>query len=495
MNVIEVNNVTQLVRQGLSQKTILKNINLTIRSGEFVWLKGINGAGKTTLLSLISGLTTPSVGEVKLMGLEPKDANAKLHVGIIFQATQVPKNMKVKELIELFKTYSPDPLSFATEEILKRVNLTKTGIINADTVSLSGGEKQRLYLALALVGNPKLLILDEPTVNLDPDSTKVFWEQIKLCRERGVTILMTTQQESDWEELNKLATRIVTVHEIAKAPVDGQLTEELSTVTAEIESDSSTTLSEEVFTNIPSRNLLDVFWKQLWFECLQLLRTPTFLVATLSFVGFVPLLKSQHQGQDALAPLIYLSAIILFTITIERLGKRVAIERSEGWIKLLKTTSLPPEIYMAAKISSFLIVCAVGVLSIFTLGAWQLGVQASLGLWVAIFLSLIIGIIPFAILGLELGYWLHPKSADSILSLSLFILPFAAGAIPLPFKPELMQDLVSLSPVYHYKELVLQAAQLPSDGQIFLHLLWLVWAVGVFGISAIWVYQRDRSIQ
>lgn len=65
----------------------------------------------------------------------------------------------------------------------------------------------------------------------------------------------------------------------------------------------------------------------------------------------------------------------------------------------------------------------------------------------------------------------------------------------LPFEPELMHDLVSLSPVYHDKELVLQAAQLPSDGQVFLHLLWLIWAFGVFGISAIWVYQRDRSIQ
>jgi ABC-2 type transport system ATP-binding protein len=123
-----------------------------------------------------------------------------------------------------------------------------------------------------------------------------------------------------------------------------------------------------------------------------------------------------------------------------------------------------------------------------------LGIRASLGLYLSIFLSLIIGIIPFAILGLELGYLLHPKSADSILSLSLIIVPLACGGVPLPFKPELMQDLVSLSPFYHYKEFVLWAAQLNSDPRVFLHLLWLIWAFGFFGLSAVWVYNRDRAI-
>lgn len=494
MKVIEINNVTKLLRKGLRQKTVLQNLNLTMRSGEFVWLQGISGAGKTTLLSLILGLTTPSSGEVKLMGFDPKDANSKLGVGVVFQETQVPKNIKVKELIELFKSYSPDPLSLSTQEILNLVNLTKPEIPNTDAASISGGEKQRLYLASALAGNPKLLILDEPTRNLDPESRNVFWEQIRLCSERGVTILMTTQQESDWKELNELATRIVTLHEISQAPAEGQLIQESTTVNSQIVSESSTIKAEDIYTQIPSRNILGIFGQQLWFEVLQLLRTPTFLLATLSFVGFVPLLKQQYKGQAALEPLIYLCGIILFTVVIERLGKRVAIERSEGWIKLLKTTSLPPVIYMAAKITSLLLVCAVGILSIFTLGYWQLEIQAGLGLWLSVFLSLIIGIVPFAILGLELGYWLNPKSADSILSLSLFILPFACGAIPFPFKPELMQDLVSLSPFYHYRELVLWAAQLNHDQQIFLHLLWLVWAVGVFGLSAVWVYQRDRAI-
>jgi ABC-2 type transport system ATP-binding protein len=497
MKVIEVNNVTKLVRKDFQQITVLKNINLTINSGDLVWLNGESGAGKTTLLSLICGLISPSSGEIKLMGLPPKDANAKLRVGVVFQETQVPKNTKVKELIELFRSYSPNPLSISTEEILARANLTKAGIINADASSLAGGEKQRLYFALALIVNPKLLILDEPTNHLDEESRKVFWEQLKLCHEKGIAILMTTQIPDDRKKLNELATHIITLHEISKAPEEGQLIQEQILTDTDTISESAANMNKEISNKILSRNILGIFTKQLCFEIIQLLRTPTFLLAVLSFVGFVPLFKmeAQFQGEAAIEPLVYLCGIILFTVVIERLGKRVAVERSEGWLKLLQTTSLPPMIYISAKISSLLIVCILAVLSIFILGHSQLGIQVSLGLWFSTFLTLIIGIIPFAIMGLELGYLLNPKSADSILSLSLFVLPFAAGAVPAPIKPELMQDLVSLSPFYHYKELVFQSASLNNDGQILLHLLWLVWAFGVFGLSSIWIYKRDRTVR
>lgn len=80
------------------------------------------------------------------------------------------------------------------------------------------------------------------------------------------------------------------------------------------------------------------------------------------------------------------------------------------------------------------------------------------------------------------------------MSLSLIIVLLACGGVSIPFKPELMQDLVSLSPFYHYKEFVLWAAQLNSDPRVFLHFLWLIWAFGFFGLSAIWVYKRDRAI-
>ena len=491
MNVIEIKNVTKVFFESLNQKVILKDLNLIVRSGDFIWLKGISGSGKTTLLSLVLGLISPTSGEIKLMGFPPKDPNSKLRVGVVFQEAPVPKNIKVRELVDLIGSYSFESIS--TEDVLNQVNLTKPGILDTYAFSLSGGEKQRLYFALALVGNPELLILDEPTRNLDPESRNIFWNQIKLCREKGVTVLMTTHNESDWQELNECATHIVTLHDLSIAPVEGQLIQEVAILNSESTLESqSIKNNEEISTKIQPRNILHIFGHQFWFECLQLLRTPIFVLATLSFVGFIPLLKYQYQGEQAMEPLIYLCGIILFTITIERVGKRIAIERSEGWLKLIKTTSIPPIIYMAAKAFSFLVVCAIGILSSFLLGSWQLGIESSLGLWGSIFLSLIIGIIPFTILGLGLGYWLNPKTADPILSLSLFIIPFVCGAVPLPFKPELMAKIVSLSPFYHYKALIFEVAQLNHDGNFFLHLLWLFWAFGAFGLSTIWIYQRDR---
>jgi ABC-2 type transport system ATP-binding protein len=495
-NVIELDSVSKTFRQRnilalWHPNRVLENINLTVRQGEFVALRGKSGVGKTTLLYLILGLLTPSSGKVKLMGLSPKDANSKLRVSVVFQETQVPRNMKVKELIELRRSYSPNSLS--TEEILTKVNLTEQA--EAWATDLAGGQKQRLYFALALVGNPELLVLDEPTRNLDIESYDEFWRQIELCQQQGMTILMVTHNKSDWEKLNQLATRIITLHKVSEAPSEGQLSQEVLVTSSEIMSEPAQPHSEKIISEVPSQNILGIFWKQLCFESLQLLRTPSFLLATLAFAAFLPLLKFQYQGKTAIEPLVYLCGIILFTVVIERLGKRLAIERSEGWLKLLKATSLPPTVYIAAKVTSSLLVCAVGILWILVIGQWQLNIEVSPGLWIALFLSLIIGIVPFAILGLALGYLLNPKDSDPILGFSLVIVPIACGVVPLPVAPGFMQDLISLSPFYHYRELVLWAAGLDYDRQLFLHLLWLVWAWGVFGLIAVWAYQRDRAIQ
>ncbi|HEY9829752.1 MAG TPA: ABC transporter ATP-binding protein, partial [Stenomitos sp.] len=226
MTLIEVKQVSKVFRKGFQRNPILQDINLTVQRGEFVVLRGENGAGKTTLLNLILGLLKPSSGEVELMGFSPQSADSKIHVGVVLQDTQVPRNVKVKELVELLRSYYPQPLS--TEEILNKVKLKdKEGAWATD---LSGGQKQRLYFALALAGNPELLVLDEPTRNLDDKGYEEFWQQIKLCRQRGITILMVTNNKSDWDELNALATRCVTLHKITERPPEGQLTQELINV-------------------------------------------------------------------------------------------------------------------------------------------------------------------------------------------------------------------------------------------------------------------------
>ena len=481
MNLITFDRVCKTFSKGFWQKTtILENISFSIKPGEFVILRGENGAGKSTILNLALGLLKPSSGQVKLMGRSPEDSKSKLKVGVVLQDTQVPPNAKVTELVELWRSYYPNSLS--TEEILNKVNLK--GKEHLDASGLSGGQKQRLYFALALVNNPELLILDEPTRNLDDKGYEEFWQQIKLAYQSGITILMVTNNKSDWQELASLATREITLHKYSEAPETGQISEK----TLQSNSSNSQTSERVIETNL---NFLSAFIGQLRFEIQQLIRTPVFLIMTFALVAFIPLLKKLGiQGDGAIESMVSICGLTLFTVVIDRLGKRVAVERSEKWLKMLKVTALPSYIYIAAKVATALLICTVSVLLAFILGHWQLGIDASFGMWTNLFLVLIAGVIPFAILGLTLGYLLNPKSADSILGLSLIVIPVACGTFALPM-PNYLQDAITLSPFYHYKEAILWAAGLDYDKQILLHLTWLIWATVTFSAIALWSYQRE----
>ena len=485
MNLITFDRVDKTFSKRFQQKTtILENISFNIQQGEFVILRGENGAGKSTILNLALGLLKPNSGEVKLMGRSPQDSNSKLKVGVVLQDTQVPPNAKVTDLVELWRSYYPDALS--TEEILSKVNLK--GKEHLDASGLSGGQKQRLYFALALVNNPELLILDEPTRNLDDKGYEEFWQQIKLCRQAGITLLMVTNNKSDWQELESLATREITLHKYSEVPETGQISEKI----LQSNHSNSQTIKRVAETNF---NFLSAFVGQLRFEIQQLIRTPVFLVMTLALVAFLPLLKKLGiQGDGAMESMVSICGLTLFTVVIDRLGKRVAVERSEKWLKMLKVTALPSYIHIAAKVATALLICTVSVLLAFILGHWQLGINGSFGLWINLFLVLIAGVIPFAILGLTLGYLLNPKSADSILGLSLIVIPVACGAFTFPM-PNYLQDAIALSPFYHYKESLLWAAGLDYDNQILLHLTWLIWATVTFSAIALWSYQREQAVQ
>ena len=485
MNLITFDRVNKTFSKGFQQKIIiLENIGFNIQQGEFVILRGENGAGKSTILNLALGLLKPSSGEVKLMGRSPEDSKSKLKVGVVLQDTQVPPNAKVTELVELWRSYYPNPLS--TEEILGKVNLKGKEYLDAS--GLSGGQKQRLYFALALVGNPELLILDEPTRNLDDKGYEEFWQQIKLAYQAGITILMVTNNKSDWQELESLATREITLHKHSEAPETGQISEKI------LQSNPNNSLTNKPLTETTD-NLLPAFIGQLRFEIQQLIRTPVFLIMTLALVAFLPLLKKLGiQGDAAIEYLVSICGLTLFTVVIDRLGKRVAVERSEKWLKMLKVTALPSYIHIAAKVTTALLICTVSVLLAFILGYWQLGINVSFSLWVNLFLVLIAGVIPFAILGLTLGYLLNPKSADSILGLSLIVIPIACGTFALPM-PNYIQDAITLLPFYHYKEAILWAAGLDYDKQILLHLTWLIWATITFSALALWSYQREQAVQ
>jgi ABC-2 type transport system ATP-binding protein len=183
----------------------LSNVSLHIRAGEVLALLGPNGAGKTTAISLLLGLMRPGKGEVKLFGGDPQSLASRSRTGVMLQISGVPETLKVKEHLELYRSYYPNPLSM--KEVLELSNLI--GLEERLYGQLSGGQKQRVHLALAMCGNPDLLFLDEPTTGLDVASRRGVWEQIKNFKQQGRTIVLTTHH---LEEADTLADRIVVIH-------------------------------------------------------------------------------------------------------------------------------------------------------------------------------------------------------------------------------------------------------------------------------------------
>jgi ABC-2 type transport system ATP-binding protein len=193
------------VTKHYGRTTALDNLNLSLHRGEVVALLGPNGAGKTTAVRLLLGLIAPSSGSVRVMGRDPRDSETRTSIGAMLQVTRIPETLKVREHIDLFRSYYPNPLSAAEIVRIARVE----GLEDKLFGKLSGGQKQRVLFGLALAGNPDLVFLDEPTVGMDIESRRGLWEQIRLLASRGKTVLLTTHY---LEEADSLASRIVVIN-------------------------------------------------------------------------------------------------------------------------------------------------------------------------------------------------------------------------------------------------------------------------------------------
>ncbi len=193
------------VTKRYGQTTALDGLNLNLYPGEVVALLGPNGAGKTTAVRLLLGLIAPNTGSVRVMGRDPRDAEARTSIGAMLQVTRVPETLKVREHIDLFRSYYPNPLAAA--EIVRTARLE--GLGDRMFGKLSGGQKQRVLFGLALAGNPELVFLDEPTVGMDIESRRGLWEQVRSLAAQGKTVLLTTHY---LEEADSLANRVVVIN-------------------------------------------------------------------------------------------------------------------------------------------------------------------------------------------------------------------------------------------------------------------------------------------
>ena len=182
----------------------LTGISLDIALGEVVAMLGPNGAGKTTSISLLLGLRKPTSGKALLFGLNPTHLDARSRVGVMLQESGIPSMLKVREIVDLFRSYYPKPM--ASDRAIAMAGLEEKA--NALVKELSGGQRQRLYFALAVCGDPEVLFLDEPTVGMDVEGRRSFIERIAEFANMGRTVVLTTHY---LEEADQLAKRVIVI--------------------------------------------------------------------------------------------------------------------------------------------------------------------------------------------------------------------------------------------------------------------------------------------
>jgi ABC-2 type transport system ATP-binding protein len=178
---------------------VLRGVDFEVRGGEIFCLLGPNGAGKTTTVEILEGFRQRTGGTVRVLGMDPAAQPTRLRarIGIVLQECGFPRQAKVAELIGIWRDYYPKPRSL--EELLGVVGLTNDA--NQQVRKLSGGQRRRLDLALALAGDPDLVFLDEPTTGFDPESRRRCWAAIENLRALGKTIVLTTHYLDEAEKL------------------------------------------------------------------------------------------------------------------------------------------------------------------------------------------------------------------------------------------------------------------------------------------------------
>ncbi|MEV4343889.1 ABC transporter ATP-binding protein [Actinoplanes sp. NPDC049596] len=191
MTVIEVQNL----RKAYGDTVAVRDVSFSVERGEIFGILGPNGAGKTTTVECIAGLRTADGGSISVLGRPPSSRELRRLVGVQLQESQLPDKLSGREALELFSSFYPDPADWAG--LAHELDVP----LGTRYAKMSGGQKQRLSIALALVGNPEIAILDELTTGLDPQARRDTWGLIEAVRERGVTILLVTHFMAEAERL------------------------------------------------------------------------------------------------------------------------------------------------------------------------------------------------------------------------------------------------------------------------------------------------------
>ena len=203
------------LRKTYGPTVAVDDVSFSVADGEIFGILGPNGAGKTTTVECAVGLRTPDSGVIRVLGLDPVAGREELHltVGVQLQSSVLPTRLRVGEILDLYQSFYPEPADVAglTEA------LGLGGKLKDYYKALSGGQKQRLSIALALIGRPKIAVLDEMTTGLDPRARRDTWDLIAGVRDRGVTIVLVTHY---MDEAERLCDRVALIDRGRIAAVD-----------------------------------------------------------------------------------------------------------------------------------------------------------------------------------------------------------------------------------------------------------------------------------
>jgi ABC-2 type transport system ATP-binding protein len=182
------------------------DVSFTVAEGEIFGILGPNGAGKTTTVECAIGLRSPDSGTIRLLGLDPHADREQVHeiVGVQLQASAQPAKLRVREILDMYRSFYRQPAD--VRELTEALGLADK--LGDYYKSLSGGQRQRLSVALALIGRPKIAVLDEMTTGLDPQARRDAWDLIEGMRQRGVTVLLVTHF---MEEAERLCDRVALI--------------------------------------------------------------------------------------------------------------------------------------------------------------------------------------------------------------------------------------------------------------------------------------------
>lgn len=205
--IIDVHGLTHTYGSGEKAYTAVADSSFTVARGEVFGLLGTNGAGKTTTLEIMEGLTAPTSGEITILGADPLADRKTLrpYLGIMLQSGGLPPELTTRQTLQMWAGTCAAPLRI--DDVLAEVHLAHRADIKVG--QMSGGEQRRLDLACALIGDPHVLFLDEPTTGLDPESRRNVWSLLERLKDQGVTMMLTTHY---LEEAERLCDRVAIMH-------------------------------------------------------------------------------------------------------------------------------------------------------------------------------------------------------------------------------------------------------------------------------------------